>query len=326
MPLSRRTILAGMAVMSQASLAYAQASAQQAPEVINLWPGKPPGGNGPLVPEHTDGKGSVTNVAVPRLAIYRPAKPNGTAVMLAAGGGYAHIELGAETTPAAKWLQSLGITAYELIYRLPEEGWTRDAPFEDGQRAMRIIRSRSAADRVDPKRIGAMGFSAGGHLVAMTSVLPDVVRTPAIDAIDALPARPNFAVLLYPVITMLPPYNERPFPSQSRSKASTTHAFKSLFGPDATKTEEIAYSPEQHVDGQTPPLFLAQAEDDPISPVQNSKMMDAAAKAAHVPSELHLFATGGHGWGMGKLGSEETVWPKLCAEWMARGGFLAKTV
>lgn len=308
MQLSRRTVLAGLTASPWISAAAAQAPN----ETIALWPGKPPGGAGPTGPEMISAKGAVKAVTAPRLVVYRPDRPNGTAVLVAAGGGYVQMQCGNESTPAAKWLQSQGITTFELIYRLPGEGWTRDAPFADAQRAMRIIRSRAAAFKIDPQRIGAMGFSAGGHLMAMTCVLPNAPRTPAIDTLDTLDAKPNFAGLLYPVITMLPPYNR-------------TNSFKVLLGRDRSQADIAAYSPELHVDAHTPPLFLAQAEDDPISPVQNSKMMYQAAQTAHVPAELHLFSSGGHGWGMGRPGTDEAAWPGMFAQWMARGGFTQKS-
>ena len=272
------------------------------PGAIVLWPGAPPGGAAPG-PQRDSAKGSITQVAQPYLIVHRPARPNGMAVLLVSGGGYAHIEAGKESGPAADWLQAQGITAFELVYRLPREGGGVDAPFQDGQRAMRVIRARAAEWRIDPARIGMFGFSAGAHLAGMTAVQPDAARYAPVDAADRVSARPDFAVLLYPVLTM-----RRPF--------DTTHAKKELLGTHPTQAARDAMSVELHVDARTPPAFIAQALDDPIAPPENSRLMAAALDRAGVPVELHLFQHGGHGWGMGRAGSEPAAWPRLLLAWL----------
>lgn len=255
------------------------------------------------------GKGSVTNVSNPRLIVHRPKNPNGTAILVISGGGYAHIELGKESTPTANWLQSEGVTAFELIYRLPQENWkTTNVPFEDAQRAMRLIRNSAKNHAIDSHKIGILGFSAGGHLAGMTATQPNKKFYEPIDAIDSLSARPDFVGLIYPVISMLPPNNK-------------THAFKSILGADPSVSEEVAFSVERQVNAHTSPTFLAQAVDDPISPVENSILMNSALKKANVSVEMHLFQTGGHGWGLGKKGSEVAAWPGLFREWVEGGGF-----
>ncbi|PSK90013.1 alpha/beta hydrolase [Taibaiella chishuiensis] len=271
---------------------------------IDLWPGAAPGGPGPAGANRMSGKGSLTNVSRPRLLVHVPAKPNGTAILVISGGGYAHIELGKESYPAAQWLRSMGITAFELEYRLPGENWaTRDVPFQDAQRAMRIIRGKAAVYGIDPAKIGVLGFSAGGHLAAYIASAFARNFYPPQDAWDSLSARPDFCGLLYPVISMLPPNNK-------------THAFKSILGADPAMAAERAYSAELQVGPQTPLTFIAQAVDDPVSPVANSTLMADALKAHHIPVELHLFSSGGHGWGMGKAGTETVTWPGLFAAWM----------
>lgn len=272
------------------------------PGAIVLWPGAPPGGAAPG-PQRDSAKGSITQVAQPYLIVHRPARPNGMAVLLVSGGGYAHIEAGKESGPAADWLQAQGITAFELVYRLPREGGGVDAPFQDGQRAMRVIRARAAEWRIDPARIGMLGFSAGAHLAGMTAVQPDAARYAPVDAADRVSARPDFAVLLYPVLTM-----RRPF--------DTTHAKKELLGTHPTQAARDAMSVELHVDARTPPAFIAQALDDPIAPPENSRLMAAALDRAGVPMELHLFQHGGHGWGLGRAGSEPAAWPQLLLAWL----------
>ncbi|WP_261511249.1 alpha/beta hydrolase [Chryseobacterium paludis] len=275
---------------------------------ISLWPkNRIPDQPGTRGAEIITYKGSLTNISTPRLIVHRPESPNGTAILVISGGGYAHIELGKESTPTSKWLQSEGITAFELIYRLPQEGWkTTNVPFEDAQRAMRLIRSSAKNYEIDPHKIGILGFSAGGHLAGMIATQPNKKFYTPIDAIDSLSARPDFVGLIYPVISMLPPNNK-------------THAFKSILGTNPSISEEVAFSVERQVNAQTPSTFLAQAIDDPISPVENSTLMNNALKKANVSVEMQLFQNGGHGWGMGKKGSEVAAWPGLFRSWIEVG-------
>ncbi|MGK5034430.1 alpha/beta hydrolase [Janthinobacterium sp. LB3P118] len=275
---------------------------------ILLWPGAPPGGTAPG-PQRDSAKGSITQVDQPYLLVHRPARPNGTAILLVSGGGYAHIEAGKESSPAAAWLQAQGITAFELVYRLAQEGGGVTAPFQDGQRAMRMIRARATEWQIDTARIGILGFSAGAHLAGMTAVQPDAALYAPVDAMDRASARPDFAVLLYPVLTM-----QRPF--------DTTHAKKQLLGSHPTQAARDALSVELLVDARTPPTFIAQALDDPIAPPENSVLMAAALRRAGVPVELHQFQHGGHGWGMGKPGSEPAAWPQLLLAWLQSHGWM----
>ncbi|MGK5027648.1 alpha/beta hydrolase [Janthinobacterium sp. RB2R34] len=275
------------------------------PGAIALWPGAPPGGAA-TGPQQASAKGSITQVVQPYLIAHLPAHPNGTAMLVISGGGYAHIEAGKESGPAAAWLQSQGIAAFELVYRLPQEGGGTQAPFQDAQRAMRLLRSNAAQWQIDPARIGVLGFSAGAHLAGMTAVRPDAPLTTTIDKVDAVSARPDFAVLLYPVLTMQVPFD-------------ITHAKKILLGAAPSQSARDALSVETLVDGRTPPVFLAQALDDPIAPVDNSLLMFAVLRRAQVPVALHLFQRGGHGWGMGKAGSEPAAWPLLLRAWLKAG-------
>lgn len=297
---------AAILLLFNKNIAVAQSAAQT--EEIPLWRGAPPDGPGPQGSENVSEKGSYTNISAPRLIVHRPDHPNGIAVLVISGGGYAHIEVGKESSPAANWLQSEGITAFELIYRLPGEGWTNaNVPFQDGQRAMRIIRSLSKKYGYDPHRIGIMGFSAGGHLAGMTETTFDQQFYTPVDKTDLLSARPDFAALLYPVITMLPPYDH-------------THSEKEIVGKHPDREAQKRYSVQLHVTRKTPPTFLAQAEDDPISNVQNSRLMYSALQDQQVPAEIHLFPTGGHGWGMGAPGSPEQEWPKYFKAWLKKTG------
>ena len=278
------------------------------PGAIVLWPGAPPGGAAPG-PQRVSARGSITQVEQPYLIVHRPARPNGTAIVLVSGGGYAHIEAGKESGPAAAWLQARGVTAFELVYRLPREGGGVAAPFQDGQRAMRVIRARASEWRIDPARIGILGFSAGAHLAGMTAVEPDAALYARVDAADRVSARPDFAVLLYPVLTMQPPFD-------------TTHAKKALLGSRPAQAARDALSVERQVDARTPPMFIAQALDDPISPPENSALMAAALRRAGVPVQLQQFRHGGHGWGLGKRGSEPAAWPPLLLAWLQSRGWM----
>ena len=275
-----------------------------------LWSGAPPGGAAPG-PQRDSARGSITQVDQPYLLVHLPARPNGTAILLISGGGYAHIEAGKESGPAAAWLQAQGITAFELVYRLPQEGGGVAAPFQDGQRAMRVIRARATEWGIDPARIGMLGFSAGAHLAGMTAVQPDAARYAPVDAIDGASARPDFAVLLYPVLTM-----QRPF--------DTTHAKQQLLGSHPTQAARDALSVELQVDARTPAMFIAQALDDQVAPPENSLLMAAALRRAGVPVELHQFRSGGHGWGLGKTGSEPAAWPQLLLAWLRSHGWMVQ--
>lgn len=295
--------------MAVVALQNAQAQSAYKQLVIPLWNKSIPDGPGPTGKEKITDRGSITKISEPRLIAHLPAHPGGTAILVISGGGYAHLEQGKESGPAAQWLASKGIVAFELIYRLPDEGWaTPDVPFEDGQRAMRVMRSQARRFGFNEHKLGIMGFSAGGHLAAMIETEPDKRLYTSTDDIDLLDARPDFVALLYPVITMLPPYDK-------------THSREELLAGNTDERKAKDYSPELHVHDNTPPTFLAQAMDDPISPVENSKMMYAALQRHNVLSELHLFPTGGHGWGMGAKGSPVHKWPKLFETWARANGF-----
>ncbi|XP_037038798.1 acetylxylan esterase-like [Bradysia coprophila] len=276
---------------------------------IELWQDEPPNGPGPSGPERVTSTGIHSNIAKPRLIVHTPENPNGAAMLVISGGGYKSIELGKEGTPASRWLVSIGVTAFELVYRLPSEGWSSvDVPFQDGQRAIRLIRNMATKLSIHDHKIGIMGFSAGGHLAGLIQTEPaNRFYTPT-DSYDRLSARPDFAALLYPVITMLPPYNN-------------THAEEEILGKHSKRRQQEHYSVQLHVNDQTPPTFVAHALDDPIANVENSKLMFGALRKYNVTAELHLFTTGGHGWGLGLPGTPEHVWPKLFEIWAKVNGF-----
>lgn len=284
--------------------------ARAEPEIIRLWPGEPPGHGRPLGAERigSDGaaEGAVSNITLARMEIYRPARPNGTAVMVIGGGGYFRIQIDSAARPIARWLQSRGVTAIVLFYRLPGDGWNEDAPFQDGQRAMRLIRANAGRLGIDPHKVGLIGSSAGGHLAGILATRGDHDFYPRIDAADAASSTPDFAALIYPVVSMRPPLD-------------TTRTARHLSGLPNFATD---YSVEEHVSASTPPLFLAHAADDPIANVGHSLAMFTAMRTAGRPVELHVFQRGGHSWGMGRPGSEVAAWPALFAEWARANGFM----
>lgn len=276
--------------------------AQTPSETIDLWPAHPPGGPGPSGVERMTPGGGVTNVVRPRMVMQRPRTPNGAAVLILGGGGYRRISIARESQPTADWLCDHGVTSFILYYRLPNGGWPRSAPFQDAQRAMRLIRSRADGLDLDESQIGIIGYSAGGHCAGMTSVRPDAPLYAPVDEADQRSARPDFAGLIYPVLTMMPP---------NRTKISAL----TLLGPEPTSDENIDMSVDQQVTDDAPTTFLAHATDDPVAPVENSLLMFAALRQAHVPVEMHVFRSGGHGFNLGATGDEDRAWPTLFATW-----------
>lgn len=293
-------------------LLVAVPAAAQGGEVINLWSGTMPGSGKPAGKEKVGSEGaatgSVSNVTVPRMAVVRPKNPNGAAVLVIGGGGYFRIQIGSAAMPTAHWLATRGITAFVLYYRLPGDGWNADAPFQDGARAMRVLRANAAKLGIDPKRLGVLGFSAGGHLAGTLATRGSESFYPATDAADQVSAVPDFAALIYPVVSM-------------RAPIDTTRTFRELKGlPDFRD----AFSIEANVTAATPPIFLAHAADDPIAAPEHSLRLHAAMIAARRPVELHLFETGGHSFGLGPKGSAVAAWPELFHTWVRRHSWLER--
>ena len=277
-----------------------------APEEIRLWPASMPGAGQVEGPEKIGtegaGLGAVSNVAVPRMRVYRPANPNGAAVLVAGGGGYFRIQLKKESTPAAEWLAAQGFTVFELIYRLPNDGWEASAPFMDAQRAMKIIRTRAGEFGIDPAKIGIMGFSAGGHLAGFTAYQPARALYAGRDAYEAVSARPDFAVLLFPVVTLRKPYG-------------TTRTRREIVGEKATEKAEALWSLDTWAGKDAPPTIIFASADDPTTPPGHGILLFQTLVAAGASAELHLFRDGGHGWGLGKPEQVISQWPGLFAHW-----------
>jgi acetyl esterase/lipase len=293
-----------LAALTPAGLRAADGTAAAAPDlkVINLWPEGVPGLKADLPPE-TLVNGGAAHVHSPTLTVWpAPAdKANGTAVVICPGGGYTHLSMENEGAAAARWLNSLGVAAFVLKYRLGDYG--QPAPLQDVLRALRLVRAQAAAFGVKPDRIGVIGFSAGGHLASCAATLYDDPDGKTGAKLDEISARPDFAILMYPVITMLAP---------------GVHAGSrdALLGRNPSPELLAHYSTEQHVTKNTPPVFLAQAEDDHTVPVDNSVMFYLALRKAGVPAELHLYEVGGHGFGLKPNLGRASEWPARCEEWL----------
>lgn len=276
-------------------------------EEISLWPGRPPGRGRVTGPEKIGGEGAgygaVSNVANPRMRVYRPNHPNGRAVVICGGGGYFRIQLWKESTPVARWLQNRGYTVFELIYRLPNDGWEATAPFADAQRAMKIVRTRAVEFGVRPDAIGILGHSAGGHLAGFTALQPARRLYDGADRYEAASARPDFAALLFPVVSLRSPFD-------------TTRTRREIVGDSADRAAEDAWSLDTYAAMDAPPVILFSSADDPTTPPGHNLALFEALRRAGASVELHIFADGGHGWGLGTPAQTLSQWPELFATWL----------
>jgi acetyl esterase/lipase len=307
--IGRRTLLGNLALltaMGALELGMAAPAFAEAWEEIPLWPGKPPGQGGPTGPEKLGaegaGFGALSNISTPRMRVYRPAKANGAAVVVCGGGGYFRIQLWKESTPIARWLQQRGFTVFELIYRLPNDGWEATAPFMDAQRAMRIVRTRAAEFDIDPKQIGIMGFSAGGHLAGFTALQPQRRLYEGADQFEKASARPDFSVLLFPVVSLRKPYD-------------TTRTRREIVGNTADLEAETAWSLDTYASADAPPTIIFASADDKTTPPGHGILLFEKLNAAGASPELHLFRDGGHGWGLGNPDQILNQWPEMFRRW-----------
>lgn len=259
---------------------------------IDVWPGKAPGETGSIGPEKFLDQKPVkrlTNITHPTLTVFRPARDQdtGVSIVIAPGGGYNILAWDLEGEEVAAWLNSIGVTGIVLKYRVPRrEGTPSGKPpvqaLMDAQRAISLVRSKAQEWGIDPQRIGMLGFSAGGHLTAWTSTHFDERAYSPLDAVDKVSCRPDFAVLLY---------------------------------PGYLDKKEDPENPVAHVSSSTPPTFLAQAGDDPVN-CRNSVEMFLALKNVKVPAELHIYNSGGHGFGLRPSAHPCCKWPSRCEEWL----------
>ena len=227
------------------------------------------------------------NVSTPTLTLYTPkGKNTGAAVVVFPGGGYHILAIDLEGTEVCDWLNSAGITCILLKYRVPDSGPYPKSPaaLQDAQRALGIVRSHAADWRIDPHRIGVLGFSAGAHLAAALSTHFDQRLYDPVDAVDQLSCRPDYAVIVYP-------------------------------GYLALADQNFAPNPDIVVTDKTPPSFIVQAEDDPVH-VENATVYFLALKNAKVPAEMHIYAEGGHGYGLRRTALPVTTWPQSVETWL----------
>jgi acetyl esterase/lipase len=297
----RRALLSTAAMFSLSIPLLAQAPAWAPPPdrlTLPLWPGTAPGEPANLPPE-VDMNATNTktvagrpyirlgNVSTPSLTLYKPAaNPSGAAVLVFPGGGYQILAIDLEGTEVCDWLNSIGVTCALVKYRVPDSGPYPKSPFalQDAQRALGLVRLHAAEWGIDPSRVGVLGFSAGAHLSAAISNYYDHRLYDPIDAADKLSCRPDFSVVIYP-------------------------------GYLALAEQNFAPNPDIHPTAGTPPTFILQAEDDPVH-VENAVMYFVELKNAGVPAELHVYAQGGHGYGLRPRDLPIMGWPRLVETWL----------
>lgn len=262
------------------------------------------------------GKAYAPGEFIPTVTFYNPPRGEACdiAIVVCPGGGYAGLAMDHEGKQIAAWLNGLGITAVVLRYHtVSETGDTtglHPAPLDDVQRAIRLVRHRAPKLDLDPHKIGVMGFSAGGHLASTAATHFAGGDTFAADLLDRLSCRPDFAILLYPVITFLPPY------AHQGSRVN-------LLGKNPPDSLVMAFSNHLQVSKDTPPVFLAHTTEDTVVPVENSLYFYQALRDAGVPAELHVFQEGRHGLGLGPETLPFSEWPQLCVKWLKNRGFLS---
>jgi len=282
------------------AFSFAAASpASAAPKEMLLWPEGAPGALG----DEPQDK--------PKLIAYLPAedKANGTAIIICPGGGYGHLAMDHEGHQIGRWLNSLGIAGFIVDYRHRNKGYGHPAPLHDAQRAIRTVRANAKKWRVDPQRIGILGFSAGGHLASTAATLFDTGDEDAEDPIARASSRPDFAVLCYPVIAFDEPYTHR-------------GSQRNLLGPDPDPDLVKSLSTEKQVSEATPPTFLWHTSEDTAVPPQNSVHFYLACVKNKVPAELHIYQQGRHGLGLAKGVPGAENWPHACEAWLRGRGLL----
>lgn len=267
--------------------AAAQTGGDAAKKLL-IWPGDAPVGSGQFE------KANAT------ITIHRPAKPNGTAIVICPGGGYGGLVVGPEGHGIAQWLNAQGITGIVLEYRLP--AGRPFVPLWDAQRAIRTVRANAKAWDINPKRVGIIGFSAGGHLASTAATHFDSGDRKSKDPVERMSCRPDFAILVYPVVTM-----------GAQTHGGSRH---NLLGANPSPELIDLFSNEKQVSAKTPPMFLAHAKDDTMVPPANSGDLYAALQKHHIRSEYLELPSGGHGLN-GYSGPMWTAWQERSLAWLA---------
>ncbi len=281
-------------------------------EVLKLWSKDIPGAIENDAYKENIGKGyHISNVKKPTLTVFKPSqeKANGTAVIICPGGGYGVLAFDHEGYKVATWLNKLGITAFILKYRLPSDLIMQNksiGPLQDAQQAMRVVRKNAEKWNLNPNKIGIIGFSAGGHLA---STLSTHFNKKVYNSQDTTSARPNFSLLIYPVISM-------------NSKITHRGSKINLLGENPQENLVNYFSNELMVTKNTPPAFLVHAVDDKAVSIENSIQYLLSLKKFNIPVELHLYQKGGHGFGLKPSNNTESSWTKACELWLKMNGFL----
>lgn len=292
---------------------FVTALSVNAQTIVPLWPdGQIPNNlNNKTIQEKIDidanGIMRISNVVLPSMAVYAPPTPNGTAVLICPGGGYWIEAAGHEGVEVAKWFNSFGVTAFVLKYRLPDEAlWSNkhEVPLQDAMQAMKLIRENAPSYRIDPKRLGVMGFSAGGHLASTLSTHWHRQNLP-----NAEVYKPDFSILMYPVI--------------SSGEHKHAGSFERLLGKNAPADMMERYSNEKQVSAQTPPALLVHATDDKAVPVENSILYYNALRKLNISASMLIYENGGHGFGLAaKQKGSVKHWSEHCKGWMEGMGLL----
>ncbi|MFG6686615.1 alpha/beta hydrolase [Mariniflexile sp. HNIBRBA6329] len=279
-------------------------------EIIPLWSGDIPNSqksDDKEIVKKSDAT-RISLVQIPTLEVFLPTpiNANGKAVIICPGGGYQHLSYDWEGTDIAKWCNSKGITAFVLKYRLPNSKSVKvsyDAPLQDAQRAIRIVRLQSEKWHINPNKIGIMGFSAGGHLASTLGTQFNKVNRFKETAVDTISARPDFMVLIYPVITMISDY------THNGSQFN-------LLGNHPTEALINEYSNELQVTENTPPTFIVHSTNDTVVPVENSLNLYIALKDKRIKAEMHIYPEGGHGFGLGLGQGYLQTWTDRLYDWL----------
>lgn len=296
---SLRTVFVFVVILMTLTVTASDLKAAETHKIIPLWADGAPGAKGT-----EDGD-------KPTLTIYLPEKEKetGAAVVICPGGGYGHLAMDHEGHQIAQWLNSFGVAGFILQYRHSRSGagYGHPAPLQDAQRAVRTVRARAKEWKVNPERIGIIGFSAGGHLASSAGTHFQHRYSDANDSIDKVSCRPDFMILIYPVISFTEPCTHK----GSR---------RNLLGDNPGNELVENMSNERQVTPETPPTLLVHGNDDKVVPSENSVLFYLALRKANVPAEMHIYENGRHGFGLGENFGPVSTWPTRCQDWMRNRG------